>query len=242
MKRIFTLLIFTFLGFSSFAAAVNAGRLTITGARNITLSVIVDDRLYERVTGAITLDDLAAGYHQVKVYEVKSHNRNSRRGDRPKMIYSSRILIKPYHHVSLAIRALGQVDIVEQQISQRGRDRYPHNDGRWNEGRPGNSYQPMSERMLQSAKQAIRSEAFDKDKANMAKQIISNSVLHTSQVKEIMELFSFDDSKLDFAKYAYTRTADKNNYFTLYDMFAFRKNKEELMNYISQSNVNQGYR
>jgi hypothetical protein len=247
MKRIFTILVctfFAFSSFSSFAAAINAGRLTITGARNTTLSIIVDDRRYDRVTGAITLDDLSAGYHQVKVYEEKNLKRNGRRQDRARFIYSSRILIKPYHHVSIAVRPSGEVDIMEQQISQRGRDDrngrpgYGDRDDRWNDGRPGSGrpgYQPMSDRMLQSAKEAIRREAFDKDKAIMAKQIISNNTLYTGQVKEIMQLFSFDDSKLDFAKYAYARTADKNNYFELYEMFAFRKNKEELMSYVQSS-------
>ena len=90
----------------------------------------------------------------------------------------------------------------------------------------------MNDRMLQSAKETIRRESFDKDKATMAKQIISNNTLYASQVKEIMQLFAFDDAKLDFAKFAYSRTTDRNNYFIVYDMFSFRTNKENLMNYI----------
>ena len=242
MKRIFTILICTFLASSSFAAAINAGRLSITGTGNSALSVVVDDRQYERITGTITLDDLSSGYHQVKVYEVKNNKRNSRRPDRGRLVYSSRLLIKPYYHVNLTVRPSGEVNIFEEQINQRGRD--PRNGG-WN-GRPGdgrdnhpnypgnggNYYQPMTDRMLQSAKETIRRESFDKDKAAMAKQIISNNTLYASQVKEIMQLFAFDDAKLDFAKFAYSRTTDRNNYFIIYDMFAFRTNKENLMNYV----------
>jgi len=93
----------------------------------------------------------------------------------------------------------------------------------------------MSERMMQSAKEAIRREPFDKDKANLAKQIVSNNSLYTSQVRELMQTFSFDDAKLDFAKYAYARTTDRNNYFTILDMFSFRNSKEEMSNFIQRN-------
>ena len=53
-----------------------------------------------------------------------------------------------------------------------------------------------------------------------------------SQVKEVMGLFSFEESKLEFAKFAYDRTTDKNNYYIVNDAFDFEASIEALDNYI----------
>jgi len=43
---------------------------------------------------------------------------------------------------------------------------------------------------------------------------------------------SFDNNKLELAKYAYDYTADKGNYFVIYAVFTFDSYKKELENYI----------
>jgi len=52
-------------------------------------------------------------------------------------------------------------------------------------------------------------------------------------VMKICNLFSFEESKLTFAKHAYSRTTDKKNYFKVNDVFSFDSSKEELNNFIS---------
>ena len=47
-------------------------------------------------------------------------------------------------------------------------------------------------------------------------------------------LFSFEDSKLDFAKYCYGYTYDLGNYYMVNDAFDFESTIEELNNYINQ--------
>ncbi|MBK9515283.1 MAG: DUF4476 domain-containing protein, partial [Flavobacteriales bacterium] len=44
--------------------------------------------------------------------------------------------------------------------------------------------------------------------------------------------FSFEDSKLDFAKYAYDRTYDIGNYFKVNDAFTFESSMDELNEFI----------
>ena len=45
-------------------------------------------------------------------------------------------------------------------------------------------------------------------------------------------MFSFEDSKLDFAKYAYERTYDIDNYYKVNDAFTFESSVDELNEYI----------
>jgi len=46
-----------------------------------------------------------------------------------------------------------------------------------------------------------------------------------------MNTFSFEDTKLEFAKYAYERTYDIGNYYKLNDAFSFESSIEELNEY-----------
>ena len=66
----------------------------------------------------------------------------------------------------------------------------------------------------QQAKSTLTSISFDDTRLSTAKQIISANCLNANQVMDIMKLFSFEESKLDFAKFAYSYCVDTNNYFT----------------------------
>lgn len=90
----------------------------------------------------------------------------------------------------------------------------------------------MSSSDFESAKSSIKSKSFEDSKMTMAKQVIKNNCLTTAQVKEIMEIFSFEETKLDLAKFAYDRTVDPNNYYKLNDAFTFESTIEELDKYI----------
>jgi len=92
---------------------------------------------------------------------------------------------------------------------------------------------PMNDNDFFDAKNSISSKSFEDSKMTVAKQITGANCLLCSQVKEIMLLFNFEDSRLDFAKYAYDYVYDKNNYYKLNDAFSFESTIEELNQYIS---------
>jgi len=48
-----------------------------------------------------------------------------------------------------------------------------------------------------------------------------------------MLLFSFEATRLDFAKFAYKYTYDISNYYKLNDAFTFESSIEELNNFIN---------
>lgn len=91
---------------------------------------------------------------------------------------------------------------------------------------------PMSQNDFEAAKRTISSRSFEDSKLEIAKQIISNNCLLSSQVKSIMSLFNFETSKLDFAKFAYTRVYDIGNYFIVNEAFSFDSSTNELNNFI----------
>jgi hypothetical protein len=92
---------------------------------------------------------------------------------------------------------------------------------------------PMSPQDFNSAKESIASKSFEDSKFTIAKQIINTNCLLSTQVKEIMLLFSFEDTRLDLAKYAYGYTWDIGNYYKLNDAFTFESSIDELNEYIN---------
>lgn len=86
-----------------------------------------------------------------------------------------------------------------------------------------------------AAKSSVSSKSFEDSRMKVAKQITENNCLSTTQVKEIMGLFSFEGSKLDYAKFAYAYTYDKNNYYKINDAFGFESSIDELQTYIKEN-------
>ena len=92
---------------------------------------------------------------------------------------------------------------------------------------------PFSIQDFDDAKKSISSKSFEDSKLAIAEQIVAANCLLTTQVKEIMMLFSFEDSKLQFAKYAYKYTYDIGNYYKVNDAFTFEMSINDLNEYIS---------
>jgi hypothetical protein len=93
---------------------------------------------------------------------------------------------------------------------------------------------PMSSSDFANAKASVQKQSFEDGKLKVAKQILNTNCMSTAQVKEIMGMFTMEDTKLDWAKYAYGKTTDPNNYYQLNDGFSFSSSTDELDEYIKQ--------
>ncbi|MBS1683354.1 MAG: DUF4476 domain-containing protein [Bacteroidetes bacterium] len=85
-----------------------------------------------------------------------------------------------------------------------------------------------------SAKASIEKATFEETKLKSAKSIISNNCMYADQIRSICRLFTFEASKLDFAKFAYKYCYDKNNYFKINDVFEFDASRDELSTFTAQ--------
>lgn len=92
---------------------------------------------------------------------------------------------------------------------------------------------PMDATSFRSAKETINKASFDETKLSTAKSVLSSNCVSTDQVVALCNLFSFEASKLDFAKFAYDRCTDRNNYFKVGNVFSFDASRTELNEYTS---------
>jgi hypothetical protein len=90
----------------------------------------------------------------------------------------------------------------------------------------------MDQTSFNNAKNSINSKSFEDSKLTLAKQVTKSNCMTAAQIKEVMGLFSFEETKLDFAKYAYDFCYNQGNYYEVNDGFGFESTIEELNQYL----------
>jgi hypothetical protein len=93
---------------------------------------------------------------------------------------------------------------------------------------------PLTNERFATVKQSISSKDFEDSKLTVAKQVAKSNCLFAEQVKEIMLLFDFESTRLEFAKEAYGHTYDIDNYYILNDAFDFESSISELNDFIAK--------
>lgn len=91
---------------------------------------------------------------------------------------------------------------------------------------------PMPTATYNSLKGSVTGKSFASDKMTVAKQATKTGCLSADQIGGLMRLFSFENDKLDYAKFAYEFCYDKENYFKINDVFEFSGSIDELNEFI----------
>jgi hypothetical protein len=228
MKKTFTLFVLLFCTLSGFAVA-NESRLSIIYLSNSNYSIMVDGRFQANISNGHEdfFRIVQPGYHSIKVYRQGIGYYNQR------LVYQTRIFIRPNLHIDIVVNRFGKALIDERPIGFT--DIYGEEcDIPFNGQHSGGYRQPMNNRDYESLQQTLRNEAFEDTRLQAARVAISRQCISTSQVKGLMELFSFEQNKLELAKFCYKRTSDPHLYFQLNDAFSFSSSKSELAAFTSE--------
>ena len=234
------------------------GSLSIFNSGSQDIRIEIDGRRYYENGRTFTLRNLAPGNHRVKIYtETRGGGVfGDIFGTRvQRVIYNNSIRVKPRTHVRMEINRNNRVEIDERKIGNgngkwddddrwdndrewdkdRGRDRdYEDRDDRDDrDGRWDDAYgRPMDERSFLTFIQTLSRERFEDTRFTLARNSFDRQQFSSDQVKRVLQYFSFENNKLELAKFAYRNTVDKNNYHVIYDVFSFSRSKEDLSNYI----------
>lgn len=90
----------------------------------------------------------------------------------------------------------------------------------------------MSPMEFMQLKNSIENKSFESSKLQIAKQALAYNYFTSAQVTDLMSVFSFESTRLDFAKSAYARVIDKQNYYLVNDVFSFSSSIQDLNQYI----------
>ena len=129
----------------------------------------------------------------------------------------------------------GERDRNLNERDSRWGDRDNRNGGRDNNGgyqNDGNFSRAMSDYEFDRVLDNISKERFENNMLRSATQIINSNYFTSQQVKELLQLFGFENNKLDLAKLAYDKTVDQRNFSIINDVFSYSSSRDELARYI----------
>jgi Domain of unknown function (DUF4476) len=110
------------------------------------------------------------------------------------------------------------------------------NNGYNGNGGNNNGYgknQVMNTQTFQAFKRTVENNSFDSGKQTLIKTQLQNAWISAAQLRELVDVFTFESSKIDVAKFGATKVIDKQNLFTIYDSFSFESSKTELATYFA---------
>lgn len=85
---------------------------------------------------------------------------------------------------------------------------------------------------LAKLKAAIGKESFEDTKVTLLKSALKNKQLSAEQLLELLSLYSFEENKIDIAKYCYKKLNDADEFYTVMEAFSFDASKEELNSWV----------
>lgn len=121
-----------------------------------------------------------------------------------------------------------------------------HGQGQWNDGYDDWGYEEqwhspvtpapaiMHNQDFQQLISQLENNFFDDQRIVIAQQAIGNKAITTGQVVQILETFNFESTRLEFAKYAYTKVVDQDRFYMVNDSFNFSSSVHELNDYIAR--------
>lgn len=82
-------------------------------------------------------------------------------------------------------------------------------------------HNPMPEGAFRQSYKSVMMQRSDRQKLDMAKMVALDNCMSSEQVKTLAEVFIDDFSRLEFAETAWENTVDKENFYYVYDAFAY---------------------
>jgi hypothetical protein len=244
MKKMFTLLSAICISASVFAGW-NQTRLSISTMGSSSIRVMIDGQRIQQNDNAIRISYLNPGTHTVQIYRMSRNRGGWGRGNnrnQGELIYNVNLHIRNGMHTDILINRFGRVFVDEQPIDNRDDEwnnsgGWNNNNGGWNNngnwnGQQNGWSQQMDNQRFQQLKNTVQDESFDDNKLSLVRSVLPNNYVSSSQVRELMQLMSFERNKLELAKFAYRYTTDRGSYFIVNDVFSFSSSKTELSNYI----------
>lgn len=78
----------------------------------------------------------------------------------------------------------------------------------------------------------LNNQSFESTRLTLAKQILNSNYFTSEQIRQMMTQMTFEDSKVEVARYGYARVVDPQNYFTVNSAFTFSSSVDELNRYL----------
>ncbi|WP_165836249.1 DUF4476 domain-containing protein [Taibaiella soli] len=249
MKRILFTALFSLSALPEIWAQSDHSALKVVLNDGSPLVVTLDDRRYNKHGVSLTIGDLPPGKHYVKVYAYTPYK--SKQGGNAELVFSGKIKIKAgtmaYAVVdpSKQTLSLSESPLTAQNYNpppaQPSHNTFTEGDRSAvtssaapaeNVNRAPVPHYDLSSMDFANVKKAAGEQETDSKKLTTMQTALGEHTYSTDQVKEMMGWFSFDDTRVAFAKWCYPHVVDKANYGELSSVFSFDNTRNDFDNFM----------
>ncbi len=221
MKRLLLLSAICFLLSQNGSANNAASILNLSLRNNQTFFLTLDGQNFP-ISNHQRIENLRPGKHFISAYT--RHWRHH--GYVSKLVFRGPIFIDPATETFISLfNGSMHVDQVVNLYQN-----YPGNCGT---NSIQNNLYPINDYDFSTLLNTLRNASFESTKMGIANQVLYNNYFTSYQVKQIITVFSFENSRLEFAKAAYQKTIDPQKYFIVHDAFSFSSSSHELNHFIA---------
>ncbi len=196
-----------------------------------------DQTSYSNPSETFSINCVAPGRHRLAVWSTPTRF-NYGYNSAPVLVYNGFIDLYSAsitssiitHNNSLRIENI-QAKFVQQITSNSYDTHY------WNQNNFCHDHQNFIPRAISNAqfnqiKYSIGNKNFDSTQLLLARQAVRTNPMNSQQIAELMNVLSFESSRMELAKFAYRYSVDPQNYYLLYDSFSFESSVTELSSFI----------
>jgi len=197
--------------------------------------ILFDNKSFGNRTNII-FNNVAAGRHQVKIYK-RVYERQSRQ-HRMHLVLDEVIMVNARQKLSYIVSRDNQLHLMRTQRPVRPQHlehrpapvtHQPHYEEIYYSGPAVMSAQDFS-----TLQQMVSNASFEETRMTIIKQAIGGRAVSSQQVLSLMKMMSFESTRLELAKWAYSKTIDRENYFIVNQGFSFSSSTSDLASFMAQ--------
>ncbi|WP_083937790.1 DUF4476 domain-containing protein [Hymenobacter aerophilus] len=242
MKRILPLL----LGCLLLAiGAVQAAPVTasIAGERGLAFRLSLDGQpVTHGARPQVYLEQLRPGYHWADFYIPAGRGRGYTYRTQIFLAegFETNFVLVARHGFPPALRTVSTVPLAPPVVSYPNQGPYPNNGypapGYQNPGYPAPGYPAPFHRLapaeVESLLQAVRQRPFDDARMALMRDALHETVIESQDARRLIKSLSFDENRIETAKYLYSHIADRHNFYLVYDALVFPSSIREVQEYV----------
>jgi hypothetical protein len=238
-----------------------SGILRVRLSDNYPITIALDGRYFEKHGPSLTIGDLPPGRHYLKIYTFTPDGEGEARAH---LVFEGRVKVFRDAITNLIFNATtGDMNISEgnddsfnepEPEKVRGRKIMPEGpaianvqpdtavrtvEPKENKAAPPDLSKPPYPKLvkndLDKLGNKVNAKVTDTDKLKELQSGLAKKALSTKQLKIVLTWLTFESSRVEFAKWAYSHTIDKQNFRDIVSSLKYQESKDELNGYINSA-------
>ena len=193
---------------------------------NCLLKLKIDNRFFNKIARTITVAEIPEGKHSIQVYQAEPFS--TRPGEKLTEIYNG--TIRTYDAIQYTCTVdpfINSMDVKEKEASEVFYS-YTGQNAMNSDKQVVKNYALLNADEMNLVKVNIAEQNADIEKIKKAIEFCRSKQLNTVQVEEIIKLFLFESTRLDFIKSIHNQIVDKENIKVLKTYFELNSSKEAI--------------